>query len=245
MGCSESTVTRDIKLLVEEKLLWAAYNQETKTNKQRVLWIYDEAKAKKVNVKSMSCAEKSPKLGLFDSQNEEELSSNRLPPHATVTASDSQNDALVYNNKKRKNKEINNYNCVDDDGFIYETGEEFGDVNDGCHISDTHIECNSATFGQPSDLKGNIDDTNWNDYFSLSDRERKEIIEDIEMDLISEQDIPLWYRNRQEIMQRQLKKLDYESVDEMPPFLRAVFLSRIGNELEDRLRNDHSEDAII
>ena len=52
LHASESTVTRAIKLLVEKNVLWASYNQESETNKQRVLWVYDEQKVPKTGQRS-------------------------------------------------------------------------------------------------------------------------------------------------------------------------------------------------
>lgn len=96
LGFSERTVTRAIKLLVDKKVLWAAYNQESNTNKQRVLWVYDEAKAKK---------EKSPKLGLNPSQNDNLPVPICQPPIVTMASGDSQNDVLVYKNTLKKIKQ--------------------------------------------------------------------------------------------------------------------------------------------
>ena len=108
LHASESTVTRAIKLLVEKNVLWASYNQESETNKQRVLWVYDEQKATRGDKKSQkqdnSPASKSPKFGLSVSQNEDTLSSVCLPARFKMTASDSQNGALVHKNTSKTDK---------------------------------------------------------------------------------------------------------------------------------------------
>ena len=80
---SESTITRAIKLLIDLKILWAGYHQESVKNKQRVLRIYDE------------------RLGAYHdakrggSQNDNLRLSNCLPEVVKLTSSDSQNDLLV------------------------------------------------------------------------------------------------------------------------------------------------------
>ena len=85
INCSVSTVQRAIKLLVDEKILWAGYHQQCVTNKQRILRMY------KSNM-----------------QNDTLRMSNCTPKQCKMTLTDSQNDTLV-SNKRLKNKEkLNN-----------------------------------------------------------------------------------------------------------------------------------------
>lgn len=241
MGCSERTVTRTIKLLVAEKLLWAAYNQQAKANKQRVLWIYDEAKAKKTDIKTTNCAGKSPKFGLSDCQIDGTPASICSSPCVTATSSDSQNAVLVYKNRQKENK-VTNKNNIEANALAFDLGECCDYTGDAYHILDTHAY-SPATSEHLSASDATTDGSNWDDYFSLSEKDRDEIIEDIEMDLVSEWDIPLWYRKRQEIMQKWLKKFDCKSLSEMRPFFQAVLLSKVRDELEGELRDILLNDA--
>lgn len=83
-NCSPSTIKRAIKLLIESKLLWGSYHQESIENKQRILRIYRE-----------------------QIQNDHLTGSNCPPEKVKMTPADVQNDPLV-NTKKKNNKLLTN-----------------------------------------------------------------------------------------------------------------------------------------
>ena len=116
-GASEKTISRAIKLLVDEKILWAGYHYQTendKITKQRILRIFNKNlkeyydKKKSATIKEMdkmSTSNNNEALGnLNQGQNVQESESNCLPRMDKMTSSDRQNDPLVY---KENIKEYN------------------------------------------------------------------------------------------------------------------------------------------
>ena len=101
-GSSEKTISRAIKLLVDEKILWAGYHYQTendKITKQRVLRIYNESidsyhKKQEKEMDKMSTSNKIENLS--EGQNVQESETNCLPQTDKMTSSDGQNDPLEY-----------------------------------------------------------------------------------------------------------------------------------------------------
>lgn len=85
-NCSVSTIKRAIKLLVEMKILWAGYHQESVKNKQRIMRIFNE------------------KI-----QNDHQRVSKCTPEKVKLPSKGNQNEPLVYN-KKENNKLLTNNN---------------------------------------------------------------------------------------------------------------------------------------
>ena len=109
-GSSEKTISRAIKLLVDEKVLWAGYHYQTendKITKQRVLRIYNESidsyhQKKEKEMDKMSNSNKIENLS--EGQNVQASKTNCLPQMDKMTGLDGQNDPLEY---KENIKEYN------------------------------------------------------------------------------------------------------------------------------------------
>ena len=105
-GSSEKTISRAIKLLVDEKILWAGYHYQTEdgqVTKQRVLRIFNEkleeyhSKKTKKEIDKMSTSNNSEKeSNLGQGQNVQESETNCPPQIDKMTGSDGQNDPIVY-----------------------------------------------------------------------------------------------------------------------------------------------------
>ena len=109
-GSSEKTISRAIKLLVNEKVLWAGYHYKTendKITKQRVLRIYNEdieAYYNKRKEKETDKKATSNKIdNLSEGQNVQESETNCLPQTDKMTAFDGQSVLLEYNNNTKEN----------------------------------------------------------------------------------------------------------------------------------------------
>lgn len=99
-GTSEKTISRAIKLLLDQKVLWAGYHYETtdkKVKEQRILRIFNTELEEYYNKTS--------------GQIVQESWSNCLPEMDKMTSSDGQNDPLVYKEYKeykyKKSDELN------------------------------------------------------------------------------------------------------------------------------------------
>ena len=100
-GTSVSTIKRAIKLLVDEKVLWAGYHQQDINNKQRILRIYHEEKEE---------AQKEPPSTENEVQIEPERGSNCTPERFKLNPLEVQNEPLVY----KENIKKYNYNIDED-----------------------------------------------------------------------------------------------------------------------------------
>lgn len=116
-GSSEKTISRAIKLLVDEKILWAGYHYKTEdgqVTKQRVLRIFNEkleeyhsnnASAATKEINKMSISKNNNEESKFGrGQNVQDSKTNCPPRIDKMTGSDGQNDSLVY---KENIKEYN------------------------------------------------------------------------------------------------------------------------------------------
>ena len=105
-GTSVSTIKRAIKLLVDEKVLWAGYHQQDINNKQRVLRIYNEKIAKQEEKKEEVQNEPLPKEEPPSTENEfqiePERGSNCTPERFKMNPLEVQNEPLVYKEKIKK-----------------------------------------------------------------------------------------------------------------------------------------------
>lgn len=226
LHASESTVTRAIKLLVEKNVLWASYNQESETNKQRVLWVYDEQKAthgdKKSQKQDNAPASKSPKFGLSVSQNEDILSSVCLPARFKMTASDSQNGALIHKNTLKTDKLVDK-NIIDNTFYVENKGLD--STYDTDYTSqekewDYDIECGLATIADAPDWykekkladMHNEAPVDLEDYFSLTPEKQEEIIDDSYMGILEDDEIPHWAQLYIEIYADEENKADYDLI---------------------------------
>lgn len=101
-GSSEKTISRAIRLLVDEKILWAGYHYQTendKITKQRILRIYNESidsyhQKKEKEMDKMSVSNETKNLS--DGQNVQASETNCPPQMDKMTSLDGQNDQLVY-----------------------------------------------------------------------------------------------------------------------------------------------------
>lgn len=96
-GTSVSTIKRAIKLLVDEKVLWAGYHQQDINNKQRILRIYHEEKEEPPSTEN-------------EVQIEPERGSNCTSQGFKMNLSEVQNEPLVY----KENIKKYNYNIDED-----------------------------------------------------------------------------------------------------------------------------------
>lgn len=134
-GSSEKTISRAIKLLVDEKILWAGYHYQTendKITKQRVLRIYNESidsyhKKQEKEMDKVSTSNETKNLS--DGQNVQASETNCPPQTDKMTSSDGQNDQLEY---KENIKEYN-----------YKKGEELNSSLLDSH--NTHPESEPIT----------------------------------------------------------------------------------------------------
>ena len=123
-GSSEKTISRAIKLLVDEKVLWAGYHYQTendKITKQRVLRIFNKGLEEYHNKKESAATKEIDKMSTSNNNNEshnlpqgqnDQLSQTYCPPQIdNMATSDGQNDPLVYNNN------IKEYNYKKDEEF--------------------------------------------------------------------------------------------------------------------------------
>lgn len=107
-GSSEKTISRAVKLLVDERVLWAGYHYQTENDKitrQRVLRIFDESLAeyhekKSAAKKEMDKTSESNNCGKDDEPEQGQnvhLTQTNCPPQIDkMASSDRQNDLLVY-----------------------------------------------------------------------------------------------------------------------------------------------------
>lgn len=108
-GSSEKTISRAIKLLVDEKVLWAGYHYQTendKITKQRVLRIFNKGLEEYYNKKESATTKEMDKISTSNDSSEpnnlpqgqnDQLSQTHCPPQTDkMTISDGQNDPLVY-----------------------------------------------------------------------------------------------------------------------------------------------------
>lgn len=143
-GSSEKTISRAIKLLVDEKVLWAGYHYQTEdgqVTKQRVLRIFNEKLEEYHNKKTSAATKEMDKMStsknddkesnLGQGQNVQESETNCPPQIDKMTGSDGQNDPLVY---KENIKEDN-----------YKKGEELDSSLLDSH--NAHPESNYEPFG--------------------------------------------------------------------------------------------------
>ena len=143
-GSSEKTISRAIKLLVDEKVLWAGYHYQTendKITKQRILRIFNEQLEEYYNKKTSAAIKEADKMSTLNHDNkEDDLSQGQnvqesqtdCPPQTDkMTSSDGQNDSLVY---KENIKEYN-----------YKKGEELNSSLLDSH--NAHPESHYEPFG--------------------------------------------------------------------------------------------------
>ena len=115
-GSSEKTISRAIKLLVDEKVLWAGYHYQTKdgqVTKQRVLRIFNEKLEEYHNKKAYAATKEMDKMSiskdydkegnLGQGQNVQESGTNCPPQIDKMTGSDGQSDPLVYKENIKEN----------------------------------------------------------------------------------------------------------------------------------------------
>ena len=123
-GSSEKTISRAIKLLVDEKILWAGYHYQTendKITKQRILRIFNQGLEEYHNTKKSAAIKEMDKMstsnysnepdGLTQGQNDQLTQTNCPPQMDIMTSSDGQNDLLVYK------ENIKEYNYKKDEEF--------------------------------------------------------------------------------------------------------------------------------
>lgn len=143
-GSSEKTISRAIKLLVDEKILWAGYHYQTEdgqVTKQRVLRIFNEKLEEYHNKKASAATKEMDKMStsknddkendLGQGQNVQESETHCPPQRDKMTGSDGQNDPLEYN---KNTKEYN-----------YKKGEELNSSLMDSH--NAHPESNYEPFG--------------------------------------------------------------------------------------------------
>jgi hypothetical protein len=143
-GSSEKTISRAIKLLVDEKVLWAGYHYQTEdcqVTKQRVLRIFNDKLEEYHSKKTSATTKEMDKMStsknddkesnLGQGQNVQESETNCPPQIDKMTGSDGQNDPLVY---KENIKEDN-----------YKKGEELDSSLVDSH--NAHPESNYEPFG--------------------------------------------------------------------------------------------------
>lgn len=115
-GSSEKTISRAIKLLVDEKVLWAGYHYQTEdgqVTKQRVLRIFNEKLEEYHNKKAYAATKEMDKMStskdydkegnLGQGQNVQESETNCPPQIDKMTGSDGQSDSLVYKENIKEN----------------------------------------------------------------------------------------------------------------------------------------------
>jgi hypothetical protein len=170
-GSSEKTISRAIKLLVDEKVLWAGYYYQTEdgqVTKQRVLRIFNEQLEEYHNKKTSAATKEIDKMStsknddeennLGQGQNVQESETNCPPQIDKMTGSDGQNDPLAY---KENIKEDN-----------YKKGEELDSSLVDSH--NAHPESNYEPFG------GLYSKISCNHRRTLEDIENEVIIDDNE-----------------------------------------------------------------
>ena len=87
---SISTISRAVKLLAEEELLWVTYHQEAVTNKQRIMRIFR------------------PEIRTQSEQNDNVSASDCIPEIVELTPLDAHIDQLVNKRTLKKRKSISN-----------------------------------------------------------------------------------------------------------------------------------------
>ena len=114
-GSSEKTISRAVKLLVDERVLWAGYHYQTendKVTKQRVLRIFNESLAEYYDKRESAAKKEMDKMSTSNNDDKDSnlgqgqnvhLTQTNCPPQIDkMTSSDGQNDPLVYKENIKK-----------------------------------------------------------------------------------------------------------------------------------------------
>ena len=213
---SISTISRAIRLLVKEKMLWVSYHQMAVANRQRVMRIF--------------C----PEIRTQAAQNDNDSLSECIPEIVELTPSDDHIEQLV---NKRRSKKINSiskdYDLDFDIDYISKESE--------CSV-DTDADILS-TSGDADPFMGYIDKCYLHgdkppsiyekSLLDLSYSEREEILDDVSMGMLAEEDIPCWVTLYQKRWEKALEKMGYPPNESRKGFFGSVVHGKVMRALED------------
>lgn len=207
---SISTISRAVKLLAEEELLWVTYHQEAVTNKQRIMRIFR------------------PEIRTQSEQNDNVSASDCIPEIVELTPLDAHIDQLVNKRTLKKRKSISKDYDLDFD-IDYISRESVASVD-----TDTNSIISAS---DDRDKRSLHDDKPMSIYekslLDLSYSERDEVLEDVKLGMIADNNIPHWVDLYLERHKKALAKMGCSQEEELTGMVRAVLHSNIIRELED------------